>query len=207
MTRGIETSRSGLLSESMSRFASRPATIVEGQVSCGYHNDMTSRVTTHPCWLLIRLRSCSGPWIPAFAGMTGNTPGATPQSFPRTPQSFPRTPQSFPRRRKPWTLPQPTGGEGEQLSSRQHDLRRTGARPGAPDAECTLDSGRATEEDAGIHSPGGHPGEARGPGVVRRCDRCVRRRNRRRHDLRRAGGGARDGDLSQRHDGAGVRRP
>ena len=35
--------------------------------------DNRTITTTHPCWLFIRLRSCSGPWIPAFAGMTGNT--------------------------------------------------------------------------------------------------------------------------------------
>ena len=33
-------------------------------------------VTAHPCWLLVRLRSCSDPWIPAFAGMTSNRPDA-----------------------------------------------------------------------------------------------------------------------------------
>ena len=30
------------------------------------------KVTAHPRWLFVRLRRCSGPWIPAFAGTTGN---------------------------------------------------------------------------------------------------------------------------------------
>ena len=43
----------------------------------------TAPATTHPCWLSIRLRSCSGPWIPAFAGMTGEWHPAYCVSFPR----------------------------------------------------------------------------------------------------------------------------
>ena len=45
-------------------------------------------VTAHPCWLFVRLRSCSGPWIPAFAGMTGNTPDVPHPSFPRRRESI-----------------------------------------------------------------------------------------------------------------------
>ena len=42
------------------------------------------RVTARPCRPFIRLRSCSGPWIPAFAGMTVGAFGHTPcgLSFP-----------------------------------------------------------------------------------------------------------------------------
>ena len=36
------------------------------------------RVTTHPCRRFIRLRSCSGPWIPAFAGMTRSSTRVLP---------------------------------------------------------------------------------------------------------------------------------
>ena len=63
----------------------------------------SSWVTAYPCWAFIRLRSCSGRWIPAFAGMTAMAFGATPCRVV-TPAFAGMTAQtqlmSFPRRRE-----------------------------------------------------------------------------------------------------------
>ena len=61
----------------MHAFERKPGTTTSG-IRAEDHIEWKSGgiITAHPCWLFLRLRSCSGPWIPAFAGMTGNTPDA-----------------------------------------------------------------------------------------------------------------------------------
>ena len=89
--------------------------------------------------------------------------------------------------------------------SRARDARND-VRPGATGAESTLDPDRLRRTCPPFSPRRSSEAKRDGRTLDRRRHRRVRRRHRRRHDLRGTGGRARDGDLLQRHDGAGVRR-